>query len=234
MKATQRSILLALVLVTFGITALHAGIFDVFKFATKGGPKEGPGQGMVGAMTIDIPTNIGEMIHTSILENVANMVEDNDEKEKIKDAQTKEIEAAIGKSSVGIHVEEYKWTADPMSLAVRQNLIATLQKDANSKAYSPFLAYFNSVQTHEARTQVFAQRLNALIKTNNTAALNWQQRTRLGAEIGLYDAQKALAEMEIRENYNRALIARESQRMDDAVAERNRLRASREAAALAK
>lgn len=231
-RAIRCSVLFFASLCGLAVT-LHAGMFDVFKFASKGGPKEGPGQGMIGAMTIDIPTNLGEMIHTSILDNVSNMVEDNDEKEKIKDAQTKQIQEAIGTSSTGLRVEEYKWTADPMALAVRQNLITTLKADANAQAYTPFLAYFNAVQSHEARTQVFAQRLNTLIKTNNTAALNWQQRTRLGAEIGLYEAQKTLAEMEIRENYNRALLSHQSDRLTEAVAERDRLQAQREAAALA-
>jgi len=195
--------------------------------APSGSAETGPGQGLGGILTNDVSVTASQKLLEASEKIMAEMAE---EKKRLEEAQKKEmqeIEEAIGKPSDGIQVEEYKYKPDVLTLIQRNRLLEELEASEDAQNNQAFIQYLKTQQQHEARFELYAQRLNALIKANNSK-LNLAQRVKLGAELELFGGQMALAEQERREAANRMKIAGSESRKNAAEKEAQRRGVRRE------
>lgn len=191
-------------------------------YAAPGSHTTGPGAGSSGKLTISpIETAEGTVLSQiwdgvlSFSEQVNTLAGDSTDKQD-------EVQKAIGESATGIDVDPAKLDVDQLNLANRIKMLEALKSSGDADKYQHFIAYAEALQAHESREQLFAERLNTLIKVNH-GKLDWQQRVRLAAETGLLGGQHAIAQQQMVEIENRARVAGTVDRMKAAADERRRL-----------
>jgi hypothetical protein len=213
------------VLVITTATCVAIGAEDILKNGPKGSVGSGPGSGQSGVMTLDAPSTIMQFLLDAVEETVdiATATYGKSVQEKQKQ-QNEFIRKAMGDAKAGEHIDPLTYSIDPIQLATRQKMLEWMKAARNSADYSAFIQYLDTLQSHEARTVVYIQRVNNLLKIHESK-MNLQERIKYAAELGLMQGQLTLAEEEMREARNRAVIDGVENRKRQAVEKLARSRA---------
>ncbi|MDD2765269.1 MAG: hypothetical protein PHE83_14995 [Opitutaceae bacterium] len=226
-----RLVLTAVVVGAMGILSARANpLTDLLLRGPKGTAAGGPGAGKGGVLIVDIPGDAAASTIAALEENIANLtgtVSDLSGKgPQSHVGLTDEVLKGIGQPAAGMAVDPYVLKFDPAILEARQLALQQLRAQTDGARYQPFILYLEALQAHDARLLAYVQRVNALIAVNN-GKLNYQQRVRLAAEMGLLQGQLTIADQEVRDAANRATVAGTLERMQDAQDElRTKARAS--------
>jgi hypothetical protein len=172
-----------------------------------------------GLVIMDIPGDAAASTLAGLVENVANMtgtVSDLSGKgPQSHVGLTDEFLKGIGTPSAGIKSDPYVLTFDPAILEARALFLKQMQAEPDAAKYQAFILYVQALQANDARMLAYVQRINTLVKVNDSP-LNYQQRVRLAAEMGLLRGQLTIADQEMRDVANRATISGTNERLKDA------------------
>jgi hypothetical protein len=205
------------------VTLWGSDLTDLLK-GSRGTASSGPGQGAGGVLILDIPGDAASSTLGALAENIANLtgtVSDlsaNGTQSHV--GLTNEFLKGIGQPASGIKTEPYSLTFDPALLEGRAMLLRQLQASPDAARYQALILYLQASTANDARMLAYGSRLNTLIKVNESP-LNYQQRVRLAAEMGLLQGQLTIADQEMRDVSNRAVVSGSLQRMQDAFKELN-------------
>ncbi len=195
----------------------------------------GPGQAAPPGALVVSPIETGLSANLSAvwqsLTNLTDSLNDFTGPDGLHDKQQKIIQEAIGKPAAGEDWGVIKPEIDPIPLLRRQQMLDELKRSPDAARYTHFIAYFETMQAHEARQLLFIERANTLIKAN-TKPMTWQDRVRLAAEVGILNTQQTLADQEAAEVYNRAVIKGSLDRLEAAQREAANVRRSQSGTAM--
>lgn len=209
----------AAALLALMVPEANASFWDFFK---KGSVDTGPGAGKGGVLVTDPSTDTGEKSVAAIMENISNMADTANDlmgaESDSHESYLKEVQKGIGAPSTGYKIEKLEVQRDPLDLVTRRQMFENMAHDdrLSQEKMRPFLLYCEALQTHEARMAVYYQALNNKIEANN-ARLNWTERMKLQAEVGIIAGRIALADQQMRDIANQAKMRGHLERQKQAI-----------------
>ncbi len=200
--------------------AVHAQLPHWWVYAPKGTHVGGgPGAAAPPGALVVSPVETGLASNLSVLiESIGNLTDSLGDLSSKQEDERKIIQASIGPRAAGEDLGQIKPDVDPVSLARRRQMIEELKSRPDADKYQHFITYFETMQTHEARELLFIERANTLMKVHQRP-LNWQERIRLAAEVGILNTQDTISRQEAVEAYNRAVVKASVDRLADTQAE---------------